>query len=232
MRILPLVALSSVYAPLVLFAYREGPPPHVTGGFSEASCLSCHFDNPLNAPGGALAIDGVPPTFVGGQVYRLVIELARNDMRLGGFQVAARFADGAERGRQAGIWRVLDERVQVVRSPNDDELAFVEHSADGSMLFSPGIARWTVEWSAPSSSGTVEFNAAANAANDDGSSLGDYIYLATARAMADRAGRWAMGRPGVLLHGPGVHAGGGFRSPASAIRDRKSPRPLSRLRSR
>jgi hypothetical protein len=39
-------------------------------------------------------------------------------------------------------------------------------------------ARWTVLWTAPESGGEVRFNGAANAANQDDSQFGDYIYTA------------------------------------------------------
>jgi hypothetical protein len=51
----------------------------------------------------------------------------------------------------------------------------VEHSLD-----------WTVEWEAPPAGGAVIFHAAANAANDDSSPLGDFIYTVEARATPGR----------------------------------------------
>jgi hypothetical protein len=43
-------------------------------------------------------------------------------------------------------------------------------------------ARWTVVWTAPATGGAVTFNAAANAANEDDSQLGDYIYTAVEKS--------------------------------------------------
>src|SRR5438128_2936640 len=45
---------------------KEGPYPNVTGGFGEQSCHLYHLDNPINAPGGTLTVEGVPQAFVPG----------------------------------------------------------------------------------------------------------------------------------------------------------------------
>lgn len=164
-------------------AYRDGPPANMTGGFDDASCHQCHLDNPLNAPGGALSVAGVPPVYAAGLTYRITVRLERAGMRSGGFQVAARFASGAQRGRQAGGWRLLDDRVQLVRSADDRDVLFAEHTAPGSTLSGPGANVWILEWTAPDgATAPVAFSVAGNAADDDASPLGDYIYLETVQA--------------------------------------------------
>ena len=52
-----------VAAPIAAAGFKEGPYPNVTGGFGEQSCHLCHLDNPVNAPGGRVTLDGVPATF-------------------------------------------------------------------------------------------------------------------------------------------------------------------------
>src|SRR5712691_2414588 len=89
--IIPAVLLA---LPLAMTAYKDGAPAHMNGGFDEPSCHSCHLDNPLNAPGGALKLAGVPPAYKPGQRYRLTLDLVRDGMERGGFQVSARFASG------------------------------------------------------------------------------------------------------------------------------------------
>jgi hypothetical protein len=103
-----------------------------------------------------------------------------------GFEISARFASGEQRGRQAGSWRALDDRVQIIRSETDAALLFVQHNGAGSVPANPGSASWTMEWAAPDSAmDDVQFNVAANAANDDASPLGDYIYVQDARSTPD-----------------------------------------------
>jgi hypothetical protein len=164
-------------------AFKEGPYPNVTGGFGEQSCRLCHLDNPLNAPGGQLTLAGVPPVFTPGSVYPITVTLAREDMRRGGFEIAARFAGGRQKGRQAGTWKLTDARTQLIPGAVDKALTFVQHNLAGSRAATAGANAWTIEWTAPAdASAPVQFNVAANASNNDDSPLGDYIYLRSARS--------------------------------------------------
>ena len=189
MRIVLPAAVLLAALPLSLSAFKEGPMPNVAGGFGEPTCRMCHLDNPLNAPGGTLTVSGIPSSYVLGRTYALTVRLARTDMRRGGFEIGARFAaSGPERGKQAGSWRPRDGRVQIQRS-QDGTVAFAQHSAAGTHAATPGDLSWTFDWIAPSAAhGPVQFNAAANASNDDASALGDHIYTDEQRSThEDRA---------------------------------------------
>ncbi len=182
-----------IVAPLVLLllcltaaasAFKEGPYPNVTGGFGERSCHLCHLDNPVNAPGGSLEIAGVPPSYTPGQLYTITVRIEREDMRRAGFEIAARFASGKQKGRQAGAWRVLDARAQLIPGAVDKALTFVQHNLAGSRSPSRGSNAWTIEWTAPAvATAPILFNVAGNASNNDDSPLGDYIYLKSARSV-------------------------------------------------
>ena len=67
MRIVAPLAVFLIALPLAASAFKEGPYPNVTGGFGEQSCHLCHLDNPVNAPGGGVALEGVPQAFVPGR---------------------------------------------------------------------------------------------------------------------------------------------------------------------
>lgn len=182
MRIIALFVFFSIALSLRLLAYKDGPLPNMTGGFGGPSCRSCHLDNPPNAPGGTLRLDGIPRSYVHGQTYRIVVTLARPEMKRGGFEMAARFASGRQKGKQAGTWRALDERARVISAGDDPSLQFTQHTTVGTVTTDKGVTRWTVEWTAPKEAGSpVQFNAAANASNDDASPLGDFIYLKEVR---------------------------------------------------
>ncbi len=67
-----------------------------------------------------------------------------------------------------------------------DGVTYAQHTEAGSAPTAPGTVSWTVEWRSPAA-GThaaravpVVFHAAANAANDDASEFGDFIYTASA----------------------------------------------------
>ncbi len=194
MRILIPAALLLASIPLSLSAFKEGPYPNVTGGFGEPSCHTCHLDNPVNAPGGSLAIAGVPATYAAGTTYVITVTLVRQALRRGGFEIAARFASGPERGTQAGHWRLVDARAQLIHSQADPALEFVQHNLAGSRAPERGSNAWTIEWVAPATAAApVQFNVAANASNNDDSPLGDYIYLKAVRSPPGRSGD--RGRP-------------------------------------
>ena len=159
-------------------AYPEAPPVAHTGGFGEPTCQKCHFDLPLNDSGGSLVLGGVPEVYVAGARYLLTVQLTRSAMRRGGFQVAARFTDGAQAGQQAGTLQPVDDRTEVVLD-DSSAVAYAHHTETGTLLTSPDTARWTVAWTAPQVAGRIVFHLTANAANDDASEFGDYVYAAT-----------------------------------------------------
>ena len=184
MRIVAPFAVLLFGLPVVASAFKEGPYPNVTGGFGERSCHLCHLDNPVNAPGGSVTLEGVPASYAAGQTYPITVRVAREDVRRAGFEIAARFVSGKLKGRQAGSWRVLDARAQLIPGAVDKALTFVQHNLAGSRTTTPGSNTWTIEWTAPSPvSAPVQFNVAANASNNDDSPLGDYIYLKSARSV-------------------------------------------------
>jgi hypothetical protein len=186
-RILVPVAAFVIALPLAVSAFKEGPYPNVTGGFGEQTCHLCHLDNPMNAPGGAVALDGVPPAFVPGQTYPVTVTIRREGLRRGGFEIAARFAGGRQKGRQAGSWRLVDARAQLIPGAVDKALTFVQHNQTGSRAATPGANTWTIEWTAPpAETGAVQFNVAANASNNDDSPLGDFIYVKAVRSAPAR----------------------------------------------
>jgi hypothetical protein len=185
-RILIPVGAFVLALPLAVSAFKEGPYPNVTGGFGEQTCHLCHLDNSINAPGGAVALDGVPPAFTPGQTYPITVTISRQGLRRGGFEIAARFTTGKQKGRQAGSWRLLDARAQLIPGAVDKALTFVQHNQIGSRTATPGANSWTMEWIAPSAPGAVQFNVAANASNNDDSPLGDYIYVKAIRSTSLR----------------------------------------------
>jgi hypothetical protein len=186
-RIVAPLTIFLIAAPIAGLAFKEGPYPNVTGGFGEQSCHLCHLDNPINAPGGSVTLEGVPERYAPGQTYEVTVTISRDGLRRGGFEIAARFASGRQRGRQAGAWKPLDDRVQLIPGAVDKVLTFVQHNLAGSRVRSTGANRWTIAWTAPTpSTAPVQFNVAANASNNDDSPLGDYIYLKSVRSAPSR----------------------------------------------
>lgn len=152
--------------------YRDGPPPGHTGGFGQPSCRLCHFDQPLNAPGGLLRITGLPERgYLPGRRYALTIEITRPGTARAGFQLAAR---QVETGVSVGRLFPHNARVQIVT--DSAGIRYAEHTEQGTQLEDPNRARWGFDWQAPTApAGAVWFHVAGNAANDDASEFGDFI---------------------------------------------------------
>lgn len=160
--------------------YQDGPPVAHTGGFGEPTCHGCHFDAEPNAPGGELALSGIPSVYRPGQTYHLTVSLRYGEMEAGGFQLSARFAEGDARGRQAGSFHALDDRAKVTENARSG-VQYAGHTRAGIRLPAGHATTWTLEWTAPfEASGPVAFHAAANAGNGDESQFGDRIYTAEA----------------------------------------------------
>ena len=162
-------------------AYLDGPPAAHAGGFGDDTCHTCHFENDLDDPGGSLELDGLPEKFDPAATYRITVSLERSGMGRAGFQLAARVSEGNDAGEPAGTLQGLagDGRVQVVSGANG--VTYAQHTEPGTTLTGPGATSWTIEWRPPAANTTsVTFHAAANAANDDASEFGDFIYTASA----------------------------------------------------
>jgi hypothetical protein len=148
-----------------------------TGGFGEESCRECHWENPLNDGGVAVLLSGLPGRIAPAAVCTLTVTLRRADMQVAGFQLSVRFDDGPERGKQAGVLRSIDSRTQVTRSDSTG-VSYISQTRAGTALSTAGSAVWRFEWSAPQRvASPIVFHVAANAANDNNSEGGDYVYV-------------------------------------------------------
>lgn len=156
--------------------YHDGPPPAHTGGFGEPTCRVCHAGAALNDPGGDLVVAGAPTTYESGRTYELEVILRRAGMLRAGFQLAARFqgVGMVPGGAAAGVLAPADDRAAVVPHPASG-VPYLGHAAAGTEV-RDSAARWRFRWTAPDVVAPVVFHIAANAANDDGSPLGDFVY--------------------------------------------------------
>lgn len=153
-------------------AYPFGAPPGTTGGFGEPTCQMCHMGAEANDPAGALTIEGLPERYTPGQAYRLIVRLRRPQMAAGGFQLSARTAAGAQAGTLAA-----PNGNQGVKVEQSGGVHYAGHTEPGSRLATAGVGAWAVVWTAPATAaGPVTLSVAANAADDDRSPLGDYVY--------------------------------------------------------
>ena len=169
-------------------SYAGGAPPGFSGGFTEQSCHACHFHADVNSGAGRVVLEGVPARFTAGERYPVVVTVSRPGIKLGGFQLTARFKDG---GAQAGrVAPAGGEEARIAVQAQSD-IEYANQREKGTALTASDTARWSLVWTAPQSGGTVVFHVAANAANADGTVEGDYVHTAVAEStpMAGRSAR-------------------------------------------
>lgn len=168
--------LTGLAVPLLAASARpsaEGPLPGHTGGFGEPTCTECHMSS--DDGGANVVLDGLPAAWAPGREYSFDVVVRATDLGRGGFQLSARFA---EDGTQAGTLEVADGRGRTT-TPEPGGIQYAHHVYDGTPPTAPGVARWTIVWTAPAQgTGAVAFHVAANAANDDNSEFGDRIVTA------------------------------------------------------
>ncbi|MGH7470618.1 MAG: choice-of-anchor V domain-containing protein [Longimicrobiales bacterium] len=158
-------------------AYRDAPPPGFSSGFGEPSCHACHFSREPNEPPGRLGLRGVPERFTPGATYPITLTLTRPGMTVAGFQLTARFTDGAQ---QAGVLAPAPSDSSRVAVTVSYDIAYAHQVRTGHALATRDRAAWTVLWTAPATARAVSFHAAANAANGDDTVDGDYVYTTSA----------------------------------------------------
>lgn len=172
-----LLAAGALASPAAARRLSDRPPPAHTGGFGEPTCTVCHADGAVDDARGTITLEGLPASYAPGERYVLTVSLAHPDLRVGGFQLSARYARGGKASMQAGMLRALDDRVDVT-TPQELPVQYARQTAAGLIPAGPDAKRisWRVEWTAPSDGGSVVFHVAANVGNDDASPLGDIVY--------------------------------------------------------
>lgn len=155
----------------IAFAFGNGPPPGFTSGFDDPDCTTCHFDNEVNAPGGAVSLEGVTTSFVAGRRYQLRVAVEHPDLENGGFQLVVRNTDG----ESAGELHTDGAGVGTIHEATSGQ-TYAQHSGAGVKAASSDAVEWVINWDAPTDSDEVIINVAAMASNDDGSPLGDHTY--------------------------------------------------------
>lgn len=167
--------------------HAQAPPAAVTGGFGEPTCVACHIGNDVNAYDGRVRIEGLPGGYVPGEEYVLTIELSADGTSVAGFQLAARFAEGASAGTPAGELTPVDDRTAVTDSAG---VSYLHQTRAGSVTHDPAGARWSFAWLAPgNATGPVAIHVAANSGNGDNSPLGDLVYADSIRLRVASEGR-------------------------------------------
>lgn len=172
-------------------AGRSGIP--AGGGFpAELTCNSagCHEGRPLNPDTrGRVALTGVPDNYIPGRRYTLQFSVTHPDpsRRRWGFQLSVISATAFT---QAGTLVVTDAANTSIRVGNNRQ--YLGHTLRGTNLGQTGGRTWSFDWIAPATNvGDVNFYGSGNAANGDGTNLGDFIFNPTPNPVATTKGQYS-----------------------------------------
>jgi uncharacterized protein (TIGR03437 family) len=178
--------------PLILWAHAAGPDAHHTAvpGTGETSCnaVGCHVGTALNGGGGNVTLTSSAGTnYTPGQKQTLTVKVTDSAARRYGFQITARLA--SDHTKQAGTFTpganqfVLCAATSIndlgntrsgANCPANAPLEFAEHTSP----FTSNTI--TVDWTPPTTAtGNIDLYVSANAANFNGTELGDHIYTAS-----------------------------------------------------
>ncbi len=154
-----------------------GPTPSHTGAPDESNCTACHSDFAVNSGSGNVMIGTIPANYAPNQQISITVTANQADAVIYGFQMTALDSQG----RRAGTFIEPTQnppQMQVVTGlVNSEVRSYIQHTVEGTLPTVFGTKSWTFTWTAPNPGvGTVRFFVAANAANSDGNTSGDYIY--------------------------------------------------------
>jgi hypothetical protein len=182
-----LVIVAAVGLPLGLAAeimWSSGPADGFTGAPGENTCQQCHEFGPGD---GSLELLGIPAEYIPNATYDLIVRLEDPGQQRWGFELTA--VDDV--GNGAGSFTITDP-VHTQLSDNNPSTArdYVKHTSAGTYNGTlDGPVTWTFQWTAPAgSAGEVTFYVAGNAADGDGTTLGNYIYSASVSLTASNCG--------------------------------------------
>ena len=191
--------------PVYLVSREAGPPPRRTGGPfpGELNCTQgqCHVGALPNTGPGAIAIS-VNGTaledyrYTPGETVPVVVTVSDPDasQTVRGFELSARSVEGCF---QAGVFALAEDEVGIqirnrgrIRVPAPcppSPLDFPEHTMPRAAV--DGAAQFMFNWTAPATNvGPIVMAAAGNAADGDGTRMGDRIYLTSASVLPEGAG--------------------------------------------
>lgn len=180
-------------SPVLLFAFSSGPPQGRTGAQVDGglTCTACHRGADVNNGVGRLTITAA--AYSPGVKQTIRVRLEHPEARRWGFQLTARVA--SDPSKKAGtLTPNADAQVRcgltgTAVAPCGDALEFAEHTQPGTSADTPNGKTWEIEWTPPDSNvGDIIFFAAGNAANNNGTNTGDFIYNATATINAATGG--------------------------------------------
>jgi hypothetical protein len=148
-----------------------------TGSPGEADCTGCHSSFTVNSGPGSITISSPNLTnwqYVPGQTYQIDVTVAHAGMPLFGFGFEALRTSNNSNGGTLSISNSAETQLKSV-SVGGNNRTNVVHKQNGGL--SNDVHTFSFNWTAPATNiGNIMFYTAGNAANNQGDTLGDYIY--------------------------------------------------------
>ena len=166
------LAVIFLFLPIIAYASAFGPDFGYTGAPGDnGNCTACHAGN-VGTGTGSVAVTGIPNAYTPGQTYPLTVTVQQTGRQKFGFQLTVIDASN----NRAGTLAPLTGETQLNPVSGQGNRQYIEHTQQGS---NGSTSRsWQIQWTAPATDmGAVRFFVAGNAANNDGQSSGDSIYL-------------------------------------------------------
>jgi hypothetical protein len=148
-----------------------------TGSPGEVDCTGCHSSFTVNSGPGSITISSPNLTnwqYVPGQTYQIDVTVAHAGMPLFGFGFEALRTSNNSNGGTLSISNSAETQLKSV-SVGGNNRTNVVHKQNGGL--SNDVHTFSFNWTAPATNiGNIMFYTAGNAANNQGDTLGDYIY--------------------------------------------------------
>lgn len=167
-----LLTLLAFLTSFVGFIHSSQPPQMHTGA-DGVYCNQCHSTNPLNNPGGSVAVTGIPDNFTAGVSYNfsLTTNHSTADRVRWGFSIEARNSQGMA----VGTFSTTNANADL----NGAELSHKSAVSTGMQAsYTYNNLIWTAPANVSPNDENITFYFVGNAANGSGSS-GDFIYAGT-----------------------------------------------------
>jgi PKD repeat protein len=158
------------------YTNASGPPGAYSNAPGESNCTSCHYGGSFNSgtTGITLKVGGSAWTgYIPDSTYTVTVSFSSSGISRWGFQLTAVQNSS---GKGEGTFTKVSTGTQVSSRTvgTYGTRQYVEHSTPAS---TSGSVSWQFKWKAPATNvGDIDFYVVINAANGDGSDLGDNIY--------------------------------------------------------
>jgi len=153
----------------------NGSPGGKTGslGDGNANCTECHAGTPVTEELWIYSPELLTTGYQSGQVYNIVVLGVDPEAARFGFEATAESSNGTKVGT------FTPGAMSLNKLCNNNKA--VTHTQAGTVPLSPGQGTsWFFTWTAPeTTTGTITFYAAVNAANGNNQNSGDHIHLST-----------------------------------------------------